>query len=422
MRYRCILSCLLFISFSGKVHAQTDRFDIAGIIKALNDKDDTYLLQRKADSARIGDLSYMADQALLKAVLEKYGAIKSYQVTGIDSLHSYYKVSVETVYESGRKGKPAFIFDKNGKWVNLVILRSKKEIDPVQAQQQSLSGAASPDTVYTKFVLNNGLIYIPARLGDVDGYFMLDSGAPMVIFNKTYVPDSKLDASHYTTMQGIGGGFGNSGMAKLPLRLSSIKIDSLEAPVAEMEDYKELLPMKVFGLLGYEFFKNYSLVLNYQNQELLLIKRGPKAENLVIAGKRYMPIAEIPLTLQRHIAIIPLSFDGKQIPFGLDCGANANLFKSSLLPGIATHFDAEKEEVSVTGMGSQNGKANIGYIINAYAGKVKLDNMYTAFSDQKIGAGSGVDALKIEGLLGTPFLNLHVTEIDYINRKVIFYK
>lgn len=48
--------------------------------------------------------------------------------------------------------------------------------------------------------------------------------------------------------------------------------------------------------------------------------------------------------------------------------------------------------------------------------------MYTAISDQKIGAGSGDDALKIEGLLGTPFLNLHATEIDYINHKVIFYK
>lgn len=419
MRY--LLSCLL-IFFAGKVHAQSDRFDIAGIIKALNDKDDTYLMQRKADSARIGDLSYMADQALLKAVLEKYGAIKSYQIIRIDSLHAYYKVSVATVYESGRTGKPAFVFDKNGKWVQLDILRTKKEIDPVQVQQQSLSGVAFPDTVYTKFVLNSGLIYIPARLGDVDGYFMLDSGAPMVIFNKTYVPDSKLDASHYTNMQGISGGFGNSGMAKMPLRLSNIKIDSLEAQVAEMEDYKGLLPMKVFGLLGYEFFRNYSLVLNYQTQELLFIKRGLKTANLVMAGKKYAPIGEISFTLQRHIAIISLSFDGKQIPFGLDCGANANLFKSSLLPGIAAHFDGEKEEVSVRGMGNQNGKANIGYIINAYAGKVKLDDMYTAFSDQKIGAGSGDDALKIEGLLGTPFLNLHVTEIDYINHKVIFYK
>ncbi|SFW81714.1 Aspartyl protease [Chitinophaga sancti] len=447
-----LMAFVLPTFFAPTVQAQSERFEIAGIIKALNDKDDNYLMQRKADSARIGDLPYMADQAILKAVLEKYGAIQSYQLTGIDSLHGFYKLNVAVVYESGRTGKPAFVFNKNGKWVHLDILRTRKEIDPVKAQQQSLSKVAFPDTVYTKFVLNGGLIYIPARLGDVDGYFMLDSGAPMVIFNKTYVPDSKLDATHYTTMQGIGGGFGNSGMAKMPLRLSDIRIDSLEAPVAEMQDYEALLPMKVFGLLGYEFFKNYALVLNYQNEELVLIKRGKEGAELTGAGKgrsdvkstgkgnsalvstgkensiltiasrKYTPLVEIPLTLQRHIAIVSLSFEGKPIPFGLDCGANANLFKTTLLPAIAAHFDPEKEEVSVSGMGHQTGKANIGYIMNAYAGNQKLDDMYTAFSDQKIGAGNGEDALKIEGLLGTPFLNLYVTEIDYINQKVILYK
>lgn len=405
--------------------AQSDRFDIKPIIKALNEKDDVYLLSVKADAASIGDLPYPADQSLLKAILKNYAPIVSYTIKGIDSGQNQYRVNLEVVYQTGRTGKPGFVFNKDGKWVNLDIIRRKKEVDIAALQQQSFSNANFPDTLYTHFVLDNGLIYIPVQMGDSTGYLMLDSGAPLVILNKACLPADKIEATSYDAMQGIGGSMGNNGTAKTPLKIGNLMIDPLTAPVADMAKYSDQQHLKVFGLLGYELFKNYALILNYQTQELLLIKRqkGQQPPSVLAMGKHTYTLSEqVPFTLQRHIAIVSLTFDGKQLPFGLDCGANGNLFKTSLYPQLQSHFETEGDEINVAGMGDAKGKGRVGYIMHATIGKEKLDDMYTVFSDQKIGMGNGNDALQIEGLLGTPFLNLHVTEIDYINQRVILYK
>ena len=165
-----------------------------------------------------------------------------------------------------------------------------------------------------------------------------------------------------------------------------------------------------FGLLGYEWMKDYVVTFDYKNQ-VLTLEKSPKL------GK---PLLSVPFSQERHIPIITLTIQQKNYPLGIDCGANANVIYqpyASVVSPLLQEVMTEK----VNGAEGSEQQSITGYLPEANIGSLVFKDMFMAMTENKI----NVDASKqlpIQGLLGTPFLQLYKTVIDFPQKTIAFYQ
>jgi hypothetical protein len=177
----------------------------------------------------------------------------------------------------------------------------------------------------------------------------------------------------------------------------------------------------IFGLLGIGVLKNYQFTLDYGRQQLLLEKLDDRGELLAKAIDKGPLLAQYPLRLKRHIPIVDIAFGGKVYPMGIDCGANANVMKKALETELKSYIDYEEGEVDIRGVNGTSQGNRLAFLTDGKVGNLALQDMYTVITEQAIGGGNGNDALPIEGLLGTPFLNQYKMTLNFNKNTISFY-
>lgn len=407
--------------------AQTtaERAAVAQVVALINAKDSEGLLAMMADSCMIGNLPPSNNAVALPEILSKFDGFSSHDITG-DSLllNGDHRISLHVVYsKGGNAGKPTFTFNRAGKLVNLGIINARKRADPSKALDDAMVAVNKPDTMRISFVLDNGLIYVPATLNGRQGYFFFDSGAPVLILNKQFVAQERIDKNVSVDFTGMGGNMkevvwttGNS------MQWGNLDLSAFEAPASSLGESSMSDGSPIFGLMGYGILKGYELTLDYQKQEILLARVDSVGNALGATFDKGTLVGRQPLRMKRHIPIIDLAFDGKTYPMGIDCGANANVMKQHLTTALKSFIDYEEGTVSIAGVGGTVQDNRTAFVMQGKVGTVGLQDMYTVFTGQAIGAGQGDDALPIDGLLGTPFLNQYRTSLNFNKGEIAFYR
>lgn len=91
------------------------------IVAAMNKKDAAALLGMMADSATIGNLPKMNNQAAVPDILNKFSTISSFQVIDRHKLaNGDEQIQLEVTYQDGKPGKPSFLFNRAGKIINQI--------------------------------------------------------------------------------------------------------------------------------------------------------------------------------------------------------------------------------------------------------------------------------------------------------------
>lgn len=393
------------------------------IIGAMNTKDATALLRMMADSAMIGNLPKMNNQAAVPEILAKFSAISAFHITDQHKLaNGDERIQLEVTYQDGKPGKPSFLFNRAGKIVNLGIIKGRLKGNPEKALADAVGSAEQPKTMVIPFRLVNGLVYLESTVNGTKGYFQFDSGAPVVILRKKFVSAEQIRADVSVDFAGIGGQMQQVvWSAGNRLQIGGIVLNGLEAPVSEMDDMQLEDGSPVFGLLGIGVLKNYQFTLDYGRQELLLEKLDERGELLAKSIEKGPLLAQYPLRLKRHIPIVDIAIGGKMYPMGIDCGANANVLKKTLETELKPYIDFEEGEVDIKGVNGTSQGNRIAFLTHAKVGELALQDMYTVITDQAIGGGTGHDALPIEGLLGTPFLNQYKMTVNFHKNTISFY-
>lgn len=252
------------------------------IVAAMNKKDAAALLGMMADSATIGNLPKMNNQAAVPDILNKFSTISSFQVIDRHKLaNGDEQIQLEVTYQDGKPGKPSFLFNRAGKIINLGIVKGRMKGNPEKALADALESAEQPVTMVVPFKLVNGLVYLESTFNGTKGYFQFDSGAPVVILRKKFVPTEQIRADVSVDFAGIGGQMQQVvWSAGNRIQIGGIALQGLEAPVAEMEDMQLEDGSPIFGLLGIGILKNYQFTLDYGRQELLLEKLDDRGDLL----------------------------------------------------------------------------------------------------------------------------------------------
>ncbi len=257
----------------------------------------------------------------------------------------------------------------------------------------------------SSFELVRGIILVQAELDGELANFILDTGSPMIILNGQVTKSSEMQAN---TLHGSLSGEWKT-IAKISWAgVQKFNIEALTLDISHLE-YLTEKPIK--GLIGYEFFGNYDLMLDFENEIVTLVPPNYAA----ITGKWKLK-AELPFSLEGHIPVIEARIGDVKVRLGLDTGSGTNLLDVNRKNEIAPEFLAPIENAMVVGLGSNAQEIDAADVLETTVAEIKYWNMRYIFSD--ISGLTNLKENKVDGLLGYPFFESGKFTINY-GRKVI---
>lgn len=124
-----------------------------------------------------------------------------------------------------------------------------------------------------------GLLLINAKINDVDGVYILDSGAGQTVIDTKQLETLKLKLN-YDETELTGGGFGAHGVENVPsynnkLEINNFRMDNLVVAVMSLETAWESLAVvgahdELFGIIGVDILKAGNAIIDFSSMTLYL--------------------------------------------------------------------------------------------------------------------------------------------------------
>lgn len=260
----------------------------------------------------------------------------------------------------------------------------------------------------SSFELIRGIIVVQAEIEGEYENFILDTGSPMMILNENPNASKSFQAN---TLQGEIAGewkeidqFAWAGVRKFDMKALKMDIRHLES-VTER-------PIK--GLIGYDFFGDFDLLLDFESQVVTLAPQGFAAKL-----DDWHLRSEIPFVLEGHLPVIEAEIGGAKFRFGLDTGAGANLCDLTRKKEIAPELLAPLQNAEVVGVGAGFKDIVAADVLETQINGVNYWNMRYIFSD--ISHLHNLKNNKVDGLLGYPFFKSGKFTINYGKKLISFW-
>ncbi len=304
-----------------------------------------------------------------------------------------------------------FELDKDNKVLSCSMLRAQRPGDMVSADNRTLNPYAEID-----FELVNGIIIIPVELNGNNVKFILDTGAPMLVMNSQ--ADSTGSNIVVGSAQGIGGSVQDMGFAHVSnFTWGGGSYQSFDTVSMDLSHLEAELGIKFVGLISKAELEPFETYFDYSNKKLKLYKLKDSGE-LEEPDKLSGWVSEVKLTVMGHIACLKAKVGKKQMTMGLDTGAQACLLDDDFL----AKYEKELKNVqtdTLRGADLNMITVKTGDIAMTTVNKLSFPDLTYAFSD--ISEINNAYGLKINGILGYPFLSKQPVSINYRMKTLRFY-
>jgi predicted aspartyl protease len=265
--------------------------------------------------------------------------------------------------------------------------------------------------MYTKvhFRLTNGnqpLILVPTLVNGQGPFeFILDTGAGTCLLSPEVA--RQLDVRTTETKEAAGAG------GKLRIELGHVQ--SMSVGQATVENVKvgitsELTVIssccgtKIDGGLGYNFFRDFRLKLDYRNR-LLTIHSGqlyPETQDAASVGFRLVHPS-------KPLAVLPVLVNGNgPHPFILDTGASTTMLSTHLADDLGV-FGSDAPVLTGAG-GTASG--SLGTLHTMQIGSTKLENIQVVISNFLENLSRLIET-EVKGIVGYNALSHYAVTIDY---------
>ena len=179
---------------------------------------------------------------------------------------------------------------------------------PASAQEFTFSGKRQRDAVSFTSVRN--LIIIPLYINDKGPFdFILDTGVgPMIITDTSLIKQLNLQNLRPVKINGLGKALELEAFLtdEISAKLGKAKINNLPTAILKEDIFglSGYVGTRIYGLLGYHFFKSFIVELKYSSKRLLFDLPGAKKK---IKGEK------IPLRIINSKPYIDIDIDTKEI-------------------------------------------------------------------------------------------------------------
>lgn len=284
-------------------------------------------------------------------------------------------------------------------------LNSQTSRYPIQKYQ-----VTSKEPIRTSFKHIRGLIFVEVEVNGEEGYFILDSGAPVVVLNTKYFSHGKEDGS----AQGVSGSLQRQQIHIDGFRWGNIELEDTDLMGLDLSHLEEELGHPFKGLIGHDLLRDYELLIDYEKEELLLFKEGQTDYH-----QKIQPQSELSFSYQLHIPVLEVEIGGVPYDLGLDTGAEQNLISQAGFERLPKESFEVQEQTELRGA-DKNITEVQRFIVHEseFSGQTFEAMSFVSADISHLTAGYG---LKIEGLVGYPFLSQHLCSIDFADKKIYFW-
>ena len=264
----------------------------------------------------------------------------------------------------------------------------------------------------------NNLIVTQAVINGEKHNFIIDSGCPILYLNSKYFRGSEDNGTRVSTSEDVNGKIsgGQDVIYVDSFDFNGIHADSIKVMMSDLSHLEN--GTEVYGLIGYDVYKDYDLLFDYKGKTLTLI--DPDYTETFLKERKY-EYEEVPFEMSkamRHIPLINGQIGTSNLTFGIDCGASSDLLDS----GLWEEFKNMMKRVKATklkGISNDKGtEVHEGKLKSLKIGGRTFRNTRTVFNS--ISHLNMNKDERIDGLIGYQILSRQKTILSCRNRKLIF--
>jgi predicted aspartyl protease len=267
------------------------------------------------------------------------------------------------------------------------------------------------------------LILIKAKADAIEGSFILDTGAPGLILNMTYFRDYPVSES-YSGEEGGGitgsvSGYGHTLIKKLSFgAVNYFKVEADRINLGHIENSKGI---KILGLLGVQLFKQFEMIIDYENSVIHLHhitkKDGKQYRHSMLADTS--AYSEFPIDVAHNKILAYGKVGNKKLTFLVDTGAESNVIDSRLSENVLDNVVITRRMV-LNGAGNKKVDALYGDMNNLLMGNRALKTMPVLVTNLEKMCYAYDKCL--DGMLGFDFLSMHKIGFNFVKRKMYIWK
>lgn len=273
-------------------------------------------------------------------------------------------------------------------------------------------------TIRIPFRMAGYLPVVNAKIDSTEGTFIFDTGAERLLLNKRYFqPDGSLPGH---VQKGVTGGDEDILIKKVDtLVWENLYLHGLRANVLDLSHIETKRNLRLVGIIGYDVFKDYEVMVDYFSQLLTLTKLDENGNRLDKKAFPDQPFDSLDFQLGRHGIVVKGIVAGETLNLNIDTGAEINLLDRNVPKKVLKHFKVLKR-VTLLGAGQQEVEVLAGTLINLKCGQQPTGIMKTLLTNTD--DLSDIFGMHIDGVLGYEFLRPRRTLINYTRRKLYFFK
>lgn len=282
---------------------------------------------------------------------------------------------------------------------------------------------SNPKKTVIPFKLINNLIFIPVNINGVDLTFLLDSGVNETILFSLEEKEVNFNAIEKIKFSGLGESMDIEGL-KSESNLVNIGQDYRDSKhtvfiiLDERINFSSHVGIPVNGIIGYHFFKNHQVEINYLSRKITIYNDEKSAT------KRQRNFTEFPLTIEGNkpymMADVEVSDKKVHSKMLIDLGNSDAIW---LFPKLIENFEYNRPNIDdYLGRGFNGdifGKRS--RIHRLYLGDFILEKPLTAMPDEY-----SIQNLKLvpnrKGSIGSDILRRFTVIFDYPNQKIFLQK
>lgn len=250
--------------------------------------------------------------------------------------------------------------------------------------QQGFQFEKEVDRISMPFKLINNLVFVPIKVNGIELNFLLDTGvSESILFSLEEKKEVRFSNTEKILLRGLGNQIAVEGLKSTnnTLEFSSLKMrNHLLYIVLDPEfNLSSHIGIPVNGIIGYQFFRNNLVEINYRKKKIVVYKDNTK--NRMRIGKKFVAI---PISIEKSKPYLKsvITLNNQEIPVKLlvDIGNSDAVWlfenRSKMINVPLKHFD---DFLGKGFSGDIEGKR--GRIQKFQIGNFKFNDLVAAFPD-----------------------------------------
>lgn len=423
MKKVCIAVLLLFGAVCLKAQSLTDCENVVKeTVNAINGYSvetlRRYLASDFECSGQKGDVADQVLNAIIGMLAQSNDSIEKYEKISDERNGDMLTLDYTFIYSKHAKSRTTFVFDKENKIKRLDLFSvTVKQADKGFKFEKPQSKVITVPITLTK----NNMIVTQAAINGEKHNFIIDSGCPILYLNSKYFRgNDDEEGARMSSSEDVNGKIsgGQDVITAGSFDFNGIRANGIKVMASDLSHLEK--GTDVYGLIGYDVYKDYDLMFDYKKKTLTLI--DPDYTETFLKERKY-EYDEVPFEMSktmRHIPLIKAQIDTVSLTLGIDCGAGNNLLDSKRWD----EFESMLRRVKTTklkGISNDEGaEVHVGKLKSLKIGGKTFRHTQTVFNN--ISHFNRNKDERIDGLIGYEVLSRQKTILSYKNKKLIFIK